>query len=96
VLLDLLYFPDLYLKDYRVMNTNLLGAFFMSQAFANQTHDGVIINIASVAAFSGSSDPIYGASKAGLIGFTKSLAISFAPRIRVNAIAPSIVKTPMM
>jgi len=81
---------------HKVINTNLLGAFFMSQAFANQIQEGVIINISSVVAFIGSSDPIYGASKAGLIGLTKSLAVHLAPKIRINAIAPTVVKTEMM
>jgi len=57
---------------------------------------GVIINVSSVSAFLGSSDPIYGASKAGLIGLTKSMAITLAPGMRVNAIAPSVVNTSMM
>lgn len=81
---------------HQVINTNLLGPFFMSQAFANQTKQGVIVNISSVSAFTGSSDPIYGTSKAGLIGLTKSLAINLAPKIRVNAIAPIITNTEMM
>jgi 3-oxoacyl-[acyl-carrier protein] reductase len=67
----------------------------MSQFFARQAKEGTIINISSVAAFSGSSDPIYGASKAGVIGLTKSMALALAPEIRVNAVAPSIVNTSM-
>lgn len=87
------YTPEL---AYQVLNINVMGAFMMSQRFAHQTTSGTIINISSVSAFTGSSDPIYGASKAALIGLTKSMAISLAPHIRVNAIAPSIVMTSMM
>jgi 3-oxoacyl-[acyl-carrier protein] reductase len=81
---------------HKVINTNLIGVFMMSQSFARQTSQGGIINVSSVSAFLGSSDPLYGASKAGLIGLTKSMALTLSPRIRVNAIAPSVVNTSMM
>lgn len=57
---------------------------------------GSIINISSGLAFRGGrGSTIYAASKAGIIGFTKSLAQELAPRIRVNAIAPGYVDTDM-
>ena len=57
---------------------------------------GSIINISSGLAFrGGKGSTIYSASKAGIIGFTKSLAQELAPRIRVNAIAPGYVDTDM-
>lgn len=57
---------------------------------------GSIINISSGLAFrGGKGSTIYAASKAGVLGFTKSLAQELAPRIRVNAIAPGYVDTDM-
>lgn len=58
---------------------------------------GAIINLASSAGESGSeSDPIYGATKAAVIGFTKSLAKQLAPKIRVNCVAPGVVETDLI
>lgn len=95
-------YPSCTWQDYefelanKVMNINTISAFFMSQEFAKRNTQGSIINISSIAAFTGGNDPIYSASKAAMIGLTKSLAISLAPGVRVNAIAPSAANTPML
>jgi len=83
-----------------VLNTNLRGAFAMtkgfSRAFAKQ-RSGRIINIASVIGLMGNAGQAnYAASKAGLIGFTKSVAREFASRgITANVIAPGFIETDM-
>lgn len=83
----------------QMFDINLKGPILCSQAFGailiKRQQAGVIVNIASVAGQAGSADAIYGASKAGLIGFTKTCAMAFAPHIRVNAVAPGMVETDM-
>ncbi len=82
----------------KVMDTNLKGSFFCGQALARglagQGRRGAIVNIASTAAFSARPGAAhYGASKAGLVMLTKSLAQEFGPLgIRVNAVAPGLVE----
>ena len=83
-----------------VLNVNLKGAFLMSKAAVKlmvKQRSGCIINMSSVVGQSGNAAQAnYSASKAGIIGLTKSLAKEFASRnIRANAIAPGFVKTEM-
>ena len=83
-----------------VLRINLRGAFVCARAAARymvKQKSGRIINIASVVALIGNAGQCnYAASKAGLIGFTKSVARELGPRnITVNAIAPGYVKTAM-
>src|SRR5438477_12080636 len=83
-----------------VINTNLRGAFNFTQSIIRamiKQRSGRIINITSVIGLIGNAGQTnYAASKAGLIGFTKSLARELASRsITVNAIAPGFVITDM-
>jgi 3-oxoacyl-[acyl-carrier protein] reductase len=83
-----------------VINTNLRGAFNFTQAIVRamiKQRSGRIINISSVIGLiGGAGQTNYAASKAGLIGLTKSLARELASRhITVNAIAPGFVTTDM-
>ncbi len=69
---------------------------YCSQVAARVMEEGSIINIASIAGIRplvGSS--IYSAAKAAVINLTQALAAELAPRIRVNAVAPGVVKTKM-
>ena len=83
-----------------VLNTNLKGAFNFTKAFTRpfmKQRSGRIINIASVIGLIGNAGQSnYAASKAALIGFTKSVAKELAPRgVTVNAIAPGFIETDM-
>jgi len=81
---------------HRVLNTNLTGMFLLTRAVSGLLGEGAsIVNLTSGAAMVGIAGRIhYTASKAGVIGFTRSLAREMGPRgIRVNAIAPGIIDT---
>lgn len=83
-----------------VLNTNLKGAFNLVKAFQRsllKQKGARIINVASVIGLIGNAGQAnYAASKAGLIGFTKSVAREFAGRaVTVNAIAPGFIETDM-
>ena len=83
-----------------VLDTNLKGAFNMIRHCAGlfiRNREGCIINITSVAGIMGNAGQCnYSASKAGLIGLTKSAARELAPKgVRCNAIAPGFISTDM-
>ncbi len=88
-------------EDYdAVLNTNLKGAFNMIRHCAGlfiRNKEGCIINITSVSGMMGNAGQVnYSASKAGLIGLTKSVAKELAPKgVRCNAVAPGFIKTDM-
>ncbi len=84
----------------KVINVNLVGTFNMSKnviPYMMKKRNGRIINISSVVGISGNAGQTnYAASKAGIIGFTKSLAKEVASRnILVNAVAPGFIETSM-
>jgi NAD(P)-dependent dehydrogenase (short-subunit alcohol dehydrogenase family) len=84
----------------QVLEVNLTGPFLLCQAFGTamlEQRSGSIVNIASVAGLAGVADrAAYNASKHGLIGLTRTLAVEWGGRgVRVNAVCPGWVKTPM-
>jgi len=83
-----------------VLRTNLTGAFLLTQALLSpmlKNRWGRIVNITSVVGRTGQAGQVnYAASKAGLIGLTRSMARELASRgITVNAVAPGYIETPM-
>jgi 3-oxoacyl-[acyl-carrier protein] reductase len=83
-----------------VIGTNLTGAFLLTQALLSpmlKNRWGRIVNISSVVGRTGQAGQVnYAASKAGLIGLTRSMARELASRgITVNAVAPGYIETPM-
>lgn len=100
-------FEDMTLEAWQeVLDVNLTGPFLISRAFgrimlaqaaAEPARRGSFVNIASVAGLRGVADrAAYNTSKHGLIGLTRTLAAEWGGRgIRVNAVCPGWVKTPM-
>jgi len=83
-----------------VLEVNLKGTFLCSKEAIRlmaKQHYGKIISISSVVAFIGNAGQVnYSASKAGIVGFTKTIAKEYATRgIRVNAVAPGFIQTAM-
>ncbi len=100
--------PTAYVKEMtaeqfkKTLDINLIAPFILCRNFANYCTEkgkkGKIVNMVSQAAFHGSTSghAHYAASKAGLVGFTISLAREVAPQgINVNAVAPGMMRTPM-
>jgi NAD(P)-dependent dehydrogenase (short-subunit alcohol dehydrogenase family) len=83
-----------------VMGVNLKSILFMCKYAApemKKAGGGAIVNNASMAAFYGHRVFAYSASKAGVVGLTKSLAVSLSKdNIRVNCVAPGFINTPMV
>jgi NAD(P)-dependent dehydrogenase (short-subunit alcohol dehydrogenase family) len=81
-----------------IVNLNLLAPLYFAQAanavMQKQENGGVIVNVASVSGTRPSpGTAVYGAAKAGLLSLTQSLAVEWAPRVRVVAVTPGPVRT---
>ena len=83
----------------RVLGVNLTGVFYVAQAAARHMMErgsGVILNTASTAASTGYPHYAdYVASKGGVVALTRAMALELAPIVRVNAVSPGYVLTPM-
>ncbi|MGH2936979.1 MAG: SDR family oxidoreductase [Solirubrobacterales bacterium] len=79
-----------------VIEINLVAAMRLTLALEPRYRDGAaVINMSSRASLGNFGQANYSASKSGLVGFGRALAQRWAPRVRVNAVAPSLVDTPM-
>ncbi len=79
-----------------VLDVNLGATFRLSTALADHIIDGgAIVNIASRAYLGNFGQFNYSMSKGGVVGLTRSMALSLAPHVRVNAIAPGLIGTEM-
>jgi NAD(P)-dependent dehydrogenase (short-subunit alcohol dehydrogenase family) len=87
-------------KFRRVLDVNVVGTFVVGRAGARvmRENGGAIVNIASISGLRGSKGrAAYGASKGAVVTLTQVMAVDLAPyRIRVNAVAPGPVETPMV
>ena len=93
-------FIDITPQEWRdVLGVNLDGVFFAAQQAARRMLDregGVILNMGSTNALMGyPSYADYNASKAGVVELTRSMALELAPKVRVNAVCPGFILTPM-
>ena len=93
-------FLDISPTEWReVIDTNLNGVFFVAQQAARLMlagEGGVILNMGSTNALAGYHHYAdYNASKAGILALSRSMALELAPRVRVNAVCPGFILTPM-
>jgi NAD(P)-dependent dehydrogenase (short-subunit alcohol dehydrogenase family) len=79
-----------------VIAVNLVAAIRLSLALEELFIEGAaVVNMSSRASLGNFGQANYVASKSGLVGATRALALRWAPRVRVNAVAPSLIDTPM-
>jgi NAD(P)-dependent dehydrogenase (short-subunit alcohol dehydrogenase family) len=93
-------FMEITMDDWHtVIGVNLDGVFFVAQQGARRMHEGeggVILNMGSTNAMVGYHYyASYNASKAGVVELTRSMALELAPKVRVNAVCPGYILTPM-
>jgi NAD(P)-dependent dehydrogenase (short-subunit alcohol dehydrogenase family) len=93
-------FPALTADDWgRTLNVNLVAGALLTQAFTKDLERarGSVVNIASIhARLTKPGFAAYATSKAALVGLTRSLAVELGGRVRVNAICPAAIDTPML
>lgn len=80
----------------KILGVNVLGVLGWTRRFRDQLDgaDGAVVNVASVAGVRPATDiGVYGVSKAAVIALTRQLAAENSPAIRINAVAPAVVKT---
>ncbi|AUT76260.1 SDR family NAD(P)-dependent oxidoreductase [Paraburkholderia hospita] len=91
--------PNAAMNWRKVMDVNVQGTFNVTHAFlpAIKATKGVVVNVASIAAYAGQGGSLgYSPSKGAIKMFTQSLAAELAPYgVRVNALAPGVIETPM-
>lgn len=92
--------PEIGIEDWdRTFAVNVRGPFFLSQAVGARMRargSGSIVNITSIAAEVATGAPTsYSSSKAALVQMTRLLAVRLAPQVRVNAVGPAYVRTPL-
>jgi len=79
-----------------VVRVNLGGAYALTEHLAGRFADGgAVVNLSSRAQLGNVGQFNYAVSKGGLIGLTRALALAYAPRVRVNAVAPGFIATDM-
>lgn len=79
-----------------VVQVDLAAPIALTLGLRDLFADGAaVVNISSRAALGNFGQANYVAAKAGLVGFTRALALQWAPRVRVNAVAPGLIDTPM-
>jgi len=88
---------DLQEQDFAaVIEVNLVAAMRLTLALEDLFEEGsAVVNMSSRASLGNFGQANYVASKSGLVGLTRALALRWAPRVRVNAVAPSLIDTPM-
>jgi meso-butanediol dehydrogenase/(S,S)-butanediol dehydrogenase/diacetyl reductase len=94
-------FLDIPVEDWRkVMRVDLDGVFFVAQQAARRMmagEGGVILNTASTNGLTGyRRHAIYNTAKAGVVELTRCMALDLAPKVRVNAICPGFIQTPLL